>query len=98
MEKKWIPKPRKFVTATAKEHKYIDPPSAPEMAKNLVSALGSAALSGFQKVSDEKQQERLDLCKACEYYQAKDARCMKCGCFLKFKSMFEAWHCPIGKW
>ena len=44
------------------------------------------------------QEERLAICKQCEFYKEKMARCSKCGCFMAAKVMIEQAKCPIGEW
>lgn len=48
--------------------------------------------------SEEKQKERLDVCKTCDYYSVRHHRCKHCGCYLKHKVKFEVSECPIQKW
>jgi hypothetical protein len=40
--------------------------------------------------------ERLAICKTCHHYDG--TRCLKCGCFMAFKSRLANEHCPVGKW
>lgn len=49
-------------------------------------------------VSDEKESERLKICKGCEYYNRKEDECEECGCYIpmKVKIIFDS--CPINKW
>jgi uncharacterized paraquat-inducible protein A len=78
-------------------------PSLPEQGKNLakftfdvVKDVVSVSRPVF--VSEEKQKERLSVCKTCDYYSPKQKRCKKCGCFLTHKVQFEVSQCPVGKW
>jgi hypothetical protein len=48
--------------------------------------------------TEEKQNERLALCKACEHYYEKMSMCKKCGCFMPLKVKKESVKCPIDKW
>lgn len=48
--------------------------------------------------SDKQIQERLDICKTCEYYSVRQERCKHCGCWLVHKTKFKAASCPIDKW
>jgi Family of unknown function (DUF6171) len=41
---------------------------------------------------------RLEICKACEFFQGAPMKCLKCRCFLNFKVRLETEHCPISKW
>ena len=46
----------------------------------------------------EIAQERLDICKSCEYLFKKTNTCKKCGCFMEAKTKLKKAECPIGKW
>ena len=75
------------------------PPSKAAIAQNLAQAMKEAVASGFKFTSIIEQESRYSICKTdCLFYDGGYSRCLKCGCFVKFKSKLEAWHCPIGKW
>ena len=46
----------------------------------------------------ELQQERLAICRQCEFFNHITAGCKKCGCFMKLKTKLENATCPVGKW
>jgi hypothetical protein len=46
----------------------------------------------------DKSNERLEICKACEEYDSDTSRCKKCGCFMKAKTMWPSSKCPLDKW
>jgi len=72
------------------------PPSLIAQAASLMSAAGQA-VKNPAPASKEEQDRRLSICHACEFL--KDGkRCLKCGCYVNWKSRLEAWHCPINKW
>lgn len=48
--------------------------------------------------SEEIQNQRLEICKSCEYYDHRQIRCRHCGCFLKSKVRFSIDSCPLLKW
>lgn len=78
-------------------------PSLPEQAKNLAKfsfEVVRAALNNETSllVSDEVKQQRLETCRACEYYDEKQVRCRHCGCFLEHKVQFAIDSCPLDKW
>lgn len=50
------------------------------------------------KVSDEVQQERLEICKACPELIKLTSQCKKCGCIMNLKTKLKEAACPIGKW
>ena len=49
-------------------------------------------------VDDETKNERMEICKKCEFFYAQQQRCRKCGCWLDYKTKFSASTCPIDKW
>lgn len=76
----------------------------PGLASQAASALKSSARfvsSGFKRVSNEVYNHRINICRACEFWE-EDARmgygkCKKCGCG-KGKHWLPHEQCPIGKW
>jgi hypothetical protein len=75
-------------------------PRVMELARNAANAIGSA-IKNPTRVSDEEKARRLAICAGCEFLikkEGKSDRCAKCGCFLKWKTALESWHCPIKKW
>lgn len=46
----------------------------------------------------KKADERLEICKSCEFFQAYINRCAQCGCFMQAKTMFPDSKCPLNKW
>jgi hypothetical protein len=83
-------------------------PSLSEQGKNLAKFTFEVVKSGITIapttstksvfVSEEKQKERLDICKMCEYYSLRQNRCRQCGCYMNAKVKFTASQCPIQKW
>ena len=43
-------------------------------------------------------EERLQICKSCEWYRAVISQCKKCGCIMKFKVRLKNGKCPLEKW
>ena len=81
-------------------------PSLIQQAKNLAQftvdvvkdqVIGSESNTTLY-ASDVVYNQRLDICKECEYYDVQQVRCRHCGCWLKYKARFKEGHCPIGKW
>jgi hypothetical protein len=81
-------------------------PSLVQQAKNLAKftvdvvkdqVIGSETNSVLY-ASDTVYEQRLEVCKGCEYYDVEQNRCKHCGCWLKYKAKFSAGQCPIGKW
>lgn len=75
-----------------------DPPSILEKAKNFTKASVAHMADGFNNVSDEKKQQRMDICNACEFINKSNNTCNQCGCFLDVKTSWRTTSCPIGKW
>lgn len=49
------------------------------------------------KVPDKIKEERLNICKACEFFTLLQ-QCKKCGCFMPAKTLLARAKCPIDKW
>jgi hypothetical protein len=49
-------------------------------------------------VTDEVQQQRFDICKACPELIKMTSQCKKCGCIMKLKTKLEKATCPLQKW
>ena len=43
-------------------------------------------------------EQRLAICRECEFFRPRVEQCKKCGCFMKLKTKLEHSHCPIHKW
>ena len=69
-------------------------------AKNLLKATLNHVATGMHLVSPEVQQERMDICKPCEFYDnnSQNPHWSVCGCFLNIKTTWASEGCPIGKW
>jgi len=46
----------------------------------------------------EKYKQRYQTCKSCENFINTTKQCKKCWCFMPFKTQFEFFKCPEGKW
>ena len=77
-------------------------PSVGEQAKNIVNLVQDAisdVLKGNQLfASEEEQNRRMEICKACDQFSQEDIRCRKCGCYLQQKTSLTASKCPLNKW
>jgi len=89
---------RNMEVTSGKKFRPPDMPTVPQMAKNAAGAIKDAAFSGFKKVSPEETERRKAICEDCELFNQDSRRCGACGCWIDFKSLLEAWHCPIKKW
>ena len=72
-------------------------PSLIQQAKNLAQ-FTSDVVNDPNKVDDAVYEQRLDVCKSCNFYDVEQNRCMQCGCWLNYKARYSAGQCPIGKW
>jgi len=43
-------------------------------------------------------EERMEICRTCEFYNERTTQCKKCGCFMAAKTLLKDSSCPIGKW
>jgi hypothetical protein len=78
-------------------------PSLPEQGKNLAKFTFDVMKKALQSgealmVSNEIKEQRLTICRSCEYYDASQVRCKHCGCFLEHKTSFALDSCPIDRW
>lgn len=77
-------------------------PSFGEMAKSASASAIQWASGGFQWVTPEEFNARIELCRGCEFWDAQGffntGRCRKCGCSTKAKLRMATASCPIGKW
>lgn len=77
-------------------------PSFSDQAQNLTKLIQDVILDAVKGnqifSSDEIQQQRMTVCKVCEYYHEEQVRCKECGCFLEDKTSYSAAVCPVGKW
>lgn len=48
--------------------------------------------------NEEIVEQRLAICRSCEFFRPRVEQCKKCGCFMKLKTKLERSHCPIHKW
>jgi len=77
-------------------------PSTTEMAKNLIGSVvrnvQSVASGNPLKITKEEASSRLNVCKACSFFDASKERCKKCGCNMAVKTYLKAEKCPLNKW
>ena len=79
-----------------KQLDFMKMPPLSEQAKNLIKSAWQFANSGFELASDDEQERRYGICNSCDYYI--QGRCLKCGCFMKYKSKIKAVKCLDGRW
>jgi hypothetical protein len=79
-------------------NKRLETPKLADMAKSFSGAISKWAKSGFDTCTEEQYNDRLDICRGCEYWKdGAIGRCMKCGC-AGLKLWLKTERCPIGKW
>lgn len=76
----------------------VEPPTAIDKIKNFSKAVVKHVKDGLREVTEKEFEERLSICKACEYY--KDGTCIHkdCGCILDIKCKWASEECPEKKW
>ena len=67
-----------------------------QVVKDSVVDIGSGPSNIF--ASNELKEERMNICKKCEHYSARQVRCKECGCWLVQKIKFTNSKCPIDRW
>jgi len=67
-----------------------------KLVKNFSLEVVKFAAAGAPIVSEEKFEERLKICNACEHLDGN--KCMKCGCTMSVKCKWGTAACPINKW
>jgi hypothetical protein len=88
-----------------KNHKIAAEPEMPpvtEMIKNLsnsvIKNIKNVASGNNLAVSEYEATARLNICKRCEFFNASQERCSKCGCKMAVKTYLKAESCPLKKW
>lgn len=79
-----------------------DLPPISAMVKSFTEGIYAWARSGFTKASPGQIEERLSICRSCEWWNPEGfrgtGRCRKCGCSTWAKIRMTSSACPIGKW
>lgn len=79
-------------------------PAVMAVARNatVAGARAAARLARHQPVLVEasRRDERLEICRACEWFRARDERCAhrRCGCYVRIKVRLTSERCPDGRW
>lgn len=66
--------------------------------RGMVNLAQSTIKSKKPIQTDEIYNERMDICKECEFLEKNYKRCMKCGCFMSVKAKLTEAKCPVNKW
>lgn len=76
-------------------------PKTKTLAENFLKAVGmeiTAITTGKDELELDEIKRRYSICENCEFFHKQSKRCIKCGCFMKWKTAWRSQHCPIGKW
>ena len=79
-------------------------PSIPQQGKNLAKFAWDVMKESLSNdstsllVSDQIYNERLEICKSCDWYDPNQNRCKECGCYMLVKARLAGSHCPLDKW
>jgi hypothetical protein len=88
-------------THQSKKNKPKEPPLNQKI-KSLSRAVYRWAKSGFLKSGKKLIEQRLDICKKCEFWDSEawngSGKCTKCGCSTYAKIRLKTEKCPIEKW
>ena len=76
--------------------KPVDPNAADKL-KNFAE-LAAQIAKNPKMVPIEEYSRRLNICRACQYFNEKQSTCRRCGCFMKAKAKFKAAKCPENIW
>lgn len=71
-------------------------PSLMEMTGSFMGAMARFARGGFQVVSQEVFQARLETCRQCP--KLDHGSCQLCGCFVELKAKLPQESCPLSMW
>ena len=52
----------------------------------------------IEKVSDEIQKIRFNVCQGCDKFIKLTSQCKECGCVMSLKTQLPAASCPLNKW
>jgi uncharacterized paraquat-inducible protein A len=87
LREKYRPKPEKVKLA--------------QIVSNFATAIKDEAIATIHRdplPNIEEIERRMSICQECEFFLPKQKRCMKCGCFLRWKTALRSQKCPIEKW
>jgi uncharacterized paraquat-inducible protein A len=71
---------------------------ASNLAQSVVRNVQSLAAGNALRLDENAANQRLNICKGCEFFNQAQERCTKCGCFMAVKTYLKAEKCPVGKW
>jgi hypothetical protein len=76
------------------------PPGFLERAVTFAEAMIQHAAAGFPKADEETVKGRLEICRACEFFDPESEHCRRCGCNMPYKVTMADMSCPLDppKW
>lgn len=72
--------------------------SIAQKAVNYISAEIKHTFHGRAEVSEGIYNDRMSICRNCEFFKSDDVSCLKCGCYLETKCKWVEQECPEQKW
>lgn len=67
--------------------------------KEFAQSVGQGVAEGNGLlISEEKRQQRENVCMECNQFNPESKRCYICGCFMEHKIKFRSSECPLSKW
>lgn len=51
-----------------------------------------------ERASEELKEQRLAICRECEFFVSFTQQCLKCGCHMPLKTKLADAYCPVHKW
>jgi hypothetical protein len=84
----------------ADDQRVVHGPGILQRAANFTQAVAAHLADGLSHVSEGEFEERLGVCRACEWCDTVQMVCRHaaCGCFLNVKASWSSEQCPLGKW
>ena len=81
-------------------NRFRETPTMQSMISSFASAIVNEAKAAITTppVNVRTVEERLEICRECEFFSQASGRCSQCGCRMALKTRFRAAECPIGKW
>lgn len=77
-------------------------PAIGAMVKGLAGTAGDVAKGILRGegafVTGALYEERMTICKGCEFFRQSDQRCSQCGCYMQNKTKLKKAYCPVHKW
>ena len=82
----------------------IEAPAFLTKVTNFGRAVTKDVITGMKRCTEEEMDQRVEICKGCEFYNEAGQECLKCGCPMNRKRIYrnkvywKSGKCPIGKW